>query len=221
MLRAPAVLAAEGAWRLAERMGFIAASQLTDSGRTVAGFADLDTADLRKALAPRIASGVESALIGQDGTPIVSILRQAANRLTATMNLWARECPGLVPAEVGRLSTGRASTLGARAFWFGTSRSTAMLPCTNSARQIRTRLPGQTRRATSNGSLNSIWSTPTLESERRCRSGRNTRWPVCLGIAGCFGSAHRRREHSFYAGGRERRQHSTRLRTKYLRWRSN
>ena len=117
VLRSPAVLAAEGAWRLAERMGFIEVDLFTEYGREVAGFAGLDTADVRKTLAPMLAQGVESALVGQDGIPIVPLLRRAADRLAETTNLWARECPGLVPAEVGAIvhwacvDAGRAGVL--------------------------------------------------------------------------------------------------------------
>ena len=98
-----ATLAAEGAWRLAECMGFIETGLLTDSGREVAALADLDAASRYKALAPVLAVGVESALVGQDGVPIVPLLRRAAQCLAATRNLWARECPGLVPTEIGAI----------------------------------------------------------------------------------------------------------------------
>ena len=98
-----AALAAEGAWRLSDRMGFIEVGLLTDSGRKVTTFADLDAESRRKALAPMLAEGAESALVGQDGVPIVPLLRRAAQCLTATRNLWARECPGLVPIEIGAI----------------------------------------------------------------------------------------------------------------------
>ena len=98
-----ATLAAEGAWRLAECVGFIETGLLTDSGRKVTTFADLDAESRRKALAPMLAEGAESALVGQDGVPIVPLLRRAAQCLTATRNLWARECPGLVPIEIGAI----------------------------------------------------------------------------------------------------------------------
>ena len=98
-----ATLAAEGAWRLSDRMGFIEAGSLTDSGRKVTTFADLDAESRRTALAPMLAEVVESALVGQDGVPIVPLLRRAAQCLAATRNLWARECPGLVPIEIGAI----------------------------------------------------------------------------------------------------------------------
>ena len=98
-----ATLAADGAWRLAERLGFIASGTLTDLGREVSAFAELDSASRRESLAPVLAQGVESALLGQGGLPIVPLLRRAAECLAATTNLWARECPGLVPVEVGAI----------------------------------------------------------------------------------------------------------------------
>ena len=96
-----ATLAADGAWRLAERLGFIASGTLPDLGREVAAFAELDSAGRRESLVPVLAKGVESVLLGQDGLPIVPLLRRAAECLAASTNLWARECPGLVPVEVG------------------------------------------------------------------------------------------------------------------------
>lgn len=98
-----ATLAADGAWRLAERLGFIASGTLTDLGREVAAFAELDSESRRESLAPVLAKGVESALLGQGGLPIVPLLRRAAECLAASTNLWARECPGLVPVEVGAI----------------------------------------------------------------------------------------------------------------------
>ena len=93
-------LAAEGAWRFAECVRFIAAANLTEAGRNVAGLAGLDPASRHDALAPPLAEGVKSALVGQGGEPILPLLRQAAQRLAASENLWARECLGLLPVEV-------------------------------------------------------------------------------------------------------------------------
>ena len=98
-----AALAAEGAWRFAECMGFIAAGELTETGREAADFARLDAVRRHEALAPILAKGVESALVGQGGEPILPLLRQAAQRLAASKNLWVRECPGLLPVEVGAI----------------------------------------------------------------------------------------------------------------------
>ena len=99
----PATLAAEGAWRLAERLGFMVAGDLTDSGREVAAFATLGPPGRREPLAPVLAQGVEAALRGQDGLPIIPLLRRAAQILATSTNLWVRECPGLVPVEVGAI----------------------------------------------------------------------------------------------------------------------
>ena len=98
-----ATLAAEGAWRLAERMGLTVAGDLADAGREVAAFATLPPSRRRDALAPMLAQGVEDAMRGQNGLPIIPLLRQAAQTLAASTNLWVRTCPGLVPVEVGAI----------------------------------------------------------------------------------------------------------------------
>ena len=100
----PATLAAEGAWRLAGRLGFTLAGDLTDAGRAVAAFAPLDPSHRRETLDPLLAQGVDTALRGQDGLPIISLLRRAAQTLAASTNLWVRQCPGLVPVEVGAIT---------------------------------------------------------------------------------------------------------------------
>ena len=97
-------LAAEGAWRFAERMGFIASGRLTDSGHKVAAIMKLNPfAGYRTPLAPILAESVQSALVGQGGLPIVPLLRRATQALAASENLWVRECPGLLPVEVGAI----------------------------------------------------------------------------------------------------------------------
>ena len=98
-----ATLAAEGAWRLAERLGFAVAGGLSDAGREVAAFARLDPSRRREAMAPVLAQGVEAALRGQNDAPIIPLLRRAARTLAASTNLWVRECPGLAPVEVGAI----------------------------------------------------------------------------------------------------------------------
>ena len=103
VIQSEATLAAEGAWRFAESMVFIASGSLTDTGRQVAEFAGLDSAGRRKALATMLAESVESALVGQGGAPILPLFRQAAQRLAESENLWVRECPGLLPIEVGTI----------------------------------------------------------------------------------------------------------------------
>ena len=99
-------LSAEGAWELAERVGFIESGRLTESGRKVAAFVDLDLdpADSRLLLVPMLAKGVESALVGQGGVPIVPLLRRAVQHLSDTKRPWARLCPGLLPVEVATIA---------------------------------------------------------------------------------------------------------------------
>ena len=50
-----------------------------------------------------LTESVESALVGQGGAPILSLLDQAAQRLAGSENLWERECPGLFPVEIGTI----------------------------------------------------------------------------------------------------------------------
>ena len=57
----------------------------------------------REALASVLAPRVERCLRGQGDVPIVDLLRRAAGDLEKTTNLWARECPGLIPVEVGAI----------------------------------------------------------------------------------------------------------------------
>ena len=57
----------------------------------------------REALASILAPRVERCLRGQGDVPIVDLLRRAAADLEKTTNLWARECPGLIPVEVGAI----------------------------------------------------------------------------------------------------------------------
>ena len=98
-----ATLAAEGAWRLAERLGFTIGGDLADAGREVAGFAALPPSRRREPLAPALAPRVEAALHGQNGQPIIPLLCRAAHDLAASTNLWVRTCPGLTPVEVGAI----------------------------------------------------------------------------------------------------------------------
>ena len=97
-------LSAEGAWRLAERVGFIELGKLKDSGREAAALVDLDIADSRLLFAPMLAKGVRSKLVGQDGVPLLPLLRRAARRLSGTKRPWARQCPGLLPVEVATIA---------------------------------------------------------------------------------------------------------------------
>ena len=42
-------------------------------------------------------------LRGQGNAPILPLLRRATRALAETTNFWARECPGLIPAEVSAI----------------------------------------------------------------------------------------------------------------------
>ena len=94
---------AADAWRFAERMGFIGPAGPTAAGLHVAAFAELDRHRRQDALAPLLATRVATRLRGHGDVPIVDLLRQAAQKLAETTNLWAREWPGLMPAEVGAI----------------------------------------------------------------------------------------------------------------------
>ena len=105
----PAVLmpsleaAAEGARQLCERVGFIEAGAMTDSGRKVVALVELDRDTHRQLLAPILAKGVEPALVGQEGTSLVPLLRGAAQRISDARSPWAQQCPGLLPVEVATI----------------------------------------------------------------------------------------------------------------------
>ncbi len=101
--RLAAEVAAEGAWRLAERTGLIAEDRLTEVGRAVAALAERDPAELRESLAVLLRPRVEAALAGQGGAPILPLLKRAARSLDASTNLWVRVCPALMPVEVGAI----------------------------------------------------------------------------------------------------------------------
>ena len=94
---------AADAWRFAERMNFIGPAGLTAAGFQVAAFAEMGQIRRHNALAPLLATGVETKMRGHGDVPIVDLLRQAAAKLGKTTNLWARACPGLIPAEVGAI----------------------------------------------------------------------------------------------------------------------
>ena len=90
-------------WRFAQRMGFLGPRGLTESGRVVAALSDLRSVQRREALAPILAERVEDCLRGQGNVPTLPLLRRAAQDLAETTNLWARECPGLLPSEVSAI----------------------------------------------------------------------------------------------------------------------
>ena len=94
---------AADAWRFAERLGWIGADGLPDAGCRVATLGEAGPQRVRSALPPLLAAAVEKQLIGEDAVPIVPLLRRGAQALAETDNLWARECPGLIPIEVGAI----------------------------------------------------------------------------------------------------------------------
>ena len=100
---APVDRIAADAWRFAERLGWIEAGRLTDDGGRVAAISMRGKATVRDALAPVLATGVEALLQGENGAPIIPLLDQGAHTLAETSNFWARECPGLIPSEVGAI----------------------------------------------------------------------------------------------------------------------
>lgn len=95
---------AADAWRFAERMGLIGPDGPTADGRDVAALIGLDGERRRETLAPLLAGRVDAELRGQGGISIVDLLRRAARSLAETGHVWARECPGLVPVEVGAIT---------------------------------------------------------------------------------------------------------------------
>ena len=94
---------AADAWRFAERLGLIGPSGPTVGGFQITALAEMESGRRRDALAPLLAARVEAWLRGQGDVPIVDLLRHAARDLAKTKNLWARECPGLIPAEVSAI----------------------------------------------------------------------------------------------------------------------
>ena len=96
------VMAAD-AWRFAERMGFIDPGGLTEDGCQIAALSGLESSHRRDELVSALAERVEDRLRGQGDAPILPLLQRAARNLAETTNLWARECPGLIPAEVGAI----------------------------------------------------------------------------------------------------------------------
>ena len=101
--RSAAAVAAEGAWRLANRIGLVRDGRATEMGQAVAALAGVDAGARQGMLAPLLRPGVESALAGQGGKPIIPLLECAAQALAASTNLWVRVCPALMPVEVGAI----------------------------------------------------------------------------------------------------------------------
>ena len=108
---------AADAWRFAERMGLIGACGATADGRDVAALAGLARERRRERLAPVLTEDVAADLGGRGGISVVDLMRRAARSLAETDHVWARECPGLIPVEIGaiahwaRVNPGRAEDL--------------------------------------------------------------------------------------------------------------
>ena len=95
---------AADAWRFAERMGLIGAGGPIGDGGGAAALAGLDRKRRREVLAPLLAERVDADLRGRGGISIVDLLCRAAQSLAETSHVWARECPGLIPVEVGTIT---------------------------------------------------------------------------------------------------------------------
>ena len=95
--------AVAGARQLCERVGLIKKDPLTDSGRGGAELTRLDRETRLNLLAPILATGVESALVGQDDAPLVPLLRDAARRTSNASSPWAQQLPGLLPVGVAAI----------------------------------------------------------------------------------------------------------------------
>lgn len=89
-------------WRFAARMGWVAEHGLTAAGRYVRGLGERE-GTVRGRLARTLSPRVDQALAGENGVRIVPLLERGAVSLAGTKNLWARECPGLLPIEVGAI----------------------------------------------------------------------------------------------------------------------
>ena len=72
-------------------------------GRGGAELTRLDREIRLNLLAPILATGVESALVGQDDAPLVPLLRDAARRTSNASSPWAQQLPGLLPVEVAAI----------------------------------------------------------------------------------------------------------------------
>ena len=101
--RLASAIAAEGAWKLANRIGLIRDGQATETGRAIAGLAGIDAEARQEWLAPLLGPRVESALAGEGGRPIVPLLTRAARALAASTSQWALVCPALTSIEVGTI----------------------------------------------------------------------------------------------------------------------
>ena len=94
---------AADAYHFCELMGYIDSKWLTEWGLRVAGMPVMASNRPAQAPADVVAEDIEGQLRGEGGAPILPLLQRAALILGETTNLWARECPGLIPAEVSAI----------------------------------------------------------------------------------------------------------------------
>ena len=66
----------------------------------IVGLPDLESNRPGVAPAPVLAAHIEPRLRGEGNAPTLPLLRRTAESLAETEDLWARECPGLLPSEV-------------------------------------------------------------------------------------------------------------------------
>ena len=97
----PATLAAEGAWRLAERAGFIPSGTLTEPGREVATFARLPLPGRHESrCSPQASSPLWLARVACRSLRCCARRREASGPPGTS---GCGECPGLVHVEVGAI----------------------------------------------------------------------------------------------------------------------
>ena len=101
--RPASTIAAEGAWRLANRISLVRGGRASDAGQAVAKLAGIDAEARQRAQPPLLGPLVESALAGEGGRPIIPPLTRAAQALAASTSQWALVCPALIPIEVGTI----------------------------------------------------------------------------------------------------------------------
>ena len=101
--RLAADVAAEGAWRFANRSRLIVEGRMTKAGRAVAALAERDPAESREPLVALLGPRIEATLAGQGGAPILPLIKRAAQSLAAPTNLWVQVCPALMPIEAGAI----------------------------------------------------------------------------------------------------------------------
>ena len=95
---------AADAWRFAERMGLIDSEGMTAEGaRLVALTESRGPGEVRRALVGILRRAVTRHLRGPGSLEVLPLLGAGARTLMSTTNLWARECPGLIPVEVSSL----------------------------------------------------------------------------------------------------------------------